>query len=95
MKTWREKWEEFKHTFNWDNIREKGWGWFFRNLVNLVDDPVDAVKEWLHCHRLPFGYQLNIAFMMKNRGRPYWPVIRKAGRYENCDPEDLQAGKVS
>lgn len=48
MKTWSEKWEEFKEVFNWANINQNGWAWFFRNLINLVDDPVDAAKEWLH-----------------------------------------------
>jgi hypothetical protein len=81
----KSKWQEFKSLFEWGHPAE----WYFRNFINLVDDPIDAAKEWLHCHSLPFGYQLNIAFMMRNRGRPYWPVIRKRGNYGNCDPEDL------
>jgi len=62
---------------------------------NRVDNLPDAAKEWLHCHRLPFGKQLNLAFMMKNRGKPYWPIVRKWGYYENCDPEDLEREKIS
>lgn len=83
----KSKWQEFKELLDfsrWDSF----WHWL-KNVENLVDDPVDAFKEWLHCHKLPFGYQLNIAFMMKNRGKPYWPVVRRWGYYENCDPEDL------
>jgi len=61
---------------------------WLREYENFVDGPVDGLKEWLHCHPLPFGKQLNIAFMMKNRDRPYWPIIRDKGYYNNCDPED-------
>jgi hypothetical protein len=42
------KWEELKQLLSWANIRQYGWGWWFRNWVNLVDDPIDAVKEWMH-----------------------------------------------
>ena len=58
---------------------------------NRVDNLPDAVKEWLHCHRLPFGYQLNISVIMKNRKPKTWDIIRKWGYYKNCDPEDLSA----
>lgn len=61
----------------------KWWG-------NRVDNLPDALMEWIHCHKIPFTkYQLNIAFMMKNRGKPYWPIIRECYYpCENCDPED-------
>ena len=62
---------------------------WLRWAINRIDTPFDRAMEWLHCRRLPRGYQLNLAFMMKNREPPYWPVIRKQGRYDNCDPEDL------
>ena len=77
----------FKEDFK--DLVEPGrtWSWRLKKLINMVDDPVDAVKEWLHCHPLPFGYQLNISFMMQNR-RTTWDIIRKRGRYDNCDPED-------
>jgi hypothetical protein len=44
----KSKWEEFSELLSWSNIQEYGWRWWFRNWVNLVDDPVDATKEWLH-----------------------------------------------
>jgi hypothetical protein len=55
---------------------------------NRVDNLPDQVKEWLHCHRIPWtNYQLNISFLMKNRTTT-WDIIRKHGCYPNCDPED-------
>jgi hypothetical protein len=62
---------------------------------NRVDNLPDAIKEFLHCCKIPFiDYQLNLAFMMKNRSRPY-QLIRKvppSGQYyQNCDPEDKSA----
>ena len=77
------KWEELKELFT----PGQTFGWYFRNFINLIDDPVDAVKEWLHCHKLPFGYQLNISFLMRNRPTT-WDIIRKHKWYDNCDPED-------
>lgn len=59
-----------------------------KDFINLIDGPVDAVKEYLHCMKLPFGYQLNISFIMKNR-KTTWDIIRKWGYYDNCDPEDF------
>lgn len=67
------------------------WDWRMRNLENLIDDPIDKFKEWLHGHPLPFGYELNISFAMKNRPTT-WDVIRKRGDYPNEDPEDLPGG---
>jgi hypothetical protein len=65
--------------------------WIFEKSVkgfsNILDDVIDMFKEWLHCHPLPFGYQLNISFMMMNR-KTTWDIIRKQGKYDNCDPDD-------
>lgn len=58
-----------------------------KGFSNILDDVIDMFKEWLHCHPLPFGYQLNISFMMMNR-KTTWDIIRKQGKYDNCDPED-------
>ena len=69
----------------WFVGRDKGT--WLRRWEDWIDDPVDYVKELLHCHRLPFGYQLNISFLMQNR-KTTWDVIRKQGEYDNCDPED-------
>ena len=78
--------EEIKDYFKqWPS---QTWDWRWRNLENLVDDPVDAVKEKLHGMKLPFGYELNISFMMQNRPTT-WDIIRKQGDYPNDDPEDI------
>ena len=66
----------------WDRLPK-----WLRWAINRVDDPFDAVLEFLHCHRLPFGRQLNLSFLMKNR-QTSWDVIRRQGTYANCDPED-------
>ena len=52
------------------------WGWRFRKLENLLDDPIDDLKHKLHGLRLPFGYRLNISFLLMNR-RTTWPIISK------------------
>jgi len=68
----------------------KGW---LRDLENWIDDPVDWVKEWLHCRNLPFGRQLNISFLMQNR-KTYGKLLRerlpRGYYYNNCDPEDKE-----
>ena len=62
----------------------KWWG-------NRVDNLTDSIVEYLHCKCIPgINKSLNLAFMMKNRGRPYWPILRDCGFYENCDPEDQE-----
>jgi hypothetical protein len=72
---------------------EKSTDWRLRRLENLFDDPIDWFKEKLHGMHLPFGYELNISFLMKNR-QTTWDIIRKQGDYHNSDPEDLEgAGK--
>jgi hypothetical protein len=58
-----------------------------RQWINKYDDPFDAALEWAHCHKLPFGKQLNLSFLMKNR-ETSWDIIRKQGMYDNCDEED-------
>ena len=80
----KEEWAEYK--IWWPG---QSWGWRWRNAINLIDDPVDMVKEWLHGHPLPFGYELNISFMMQNRATT-WDIIRKRipGGYPNSDPQD-------
>jgi hypothetical protein len=67
-------------------------GHVFRDFINVIDDPIDELKEYLHCMPLPFGYQLNISFLMSNR-KTTWDIIRKQGVYENCDPADLSIKK--
>jgi len=84
MKSWSEKWEEVKKLFQ----RGQSLNWYLRNFINLIDDPFDAAKEWIHCRPLPFGLQLNISFLMKNRPTT-WDIIRKSGTYDNCDPDDI------
>lgn len=76
----------------WFIFKKRDFSHAFQDFVNLVDDPFDNFKEWLHCMNLPFGYQLNISFIMKNR-KVTWDIIRKKGYYENCDPEDYPEEK--
>lgn len=93
IKTWSEFKEDAKELFNWKRITTKGVGWFLRKLENLVDDPIDWIKEKLHGMRLPYGMELNISFLMKNRKPTTWNIIRKQGDYANSDPEDLSTYK--
>jgi len=70
----------------------KGYDWtrdgWLRDWENYIDDPIDFVKEWLHCRKIPLiNYQINISFLMNHR-ETTWDVIRKHGEYDNCDPED-------
>jgi len=64
----------------WKNIR---------TFINLIDDPIDYVKEAIHGFHLPFGYEINISCLMANRTTT-WDLIRKQGDYANSDPEDLE-----
>jgi len=60
-----------------------------KDFINIIDGPVDKVKEWIHCHKIPFiNYQINISFIMMNR-KTTWDIIRKHQKYDNCDPEDF------
>jgi hypothetical protein len=62
---------------------------------NRVDNLPDAIKEWIHCHDIPFtDKQINISRWMKNR-ETYGKIIRPrrdpAGNcWSNCDPEDCK-----
>lgn len=76
----------------WIIFREKNYFSAIRDFTNILDTPIDYVKELFHCSKLPFGYQLNISFIMKNR-RTTWDIIRKQGYYDNCDPQDYKRGK--
>jgi hypothetical protein len=62
----------------------KWWG-------NRVDNLPDQLIQFLHCGPcIPvINKSLNLAFMMKNRKKPYWPLFRDCGVfYPNCDEED-------
>ena len=64
----------------------KWWG-------NRVDNLPDQLIQFLHCGPcIPvINKSLNLAFMMKNRKKPYWPLFRDCGVfYPNCDEEDYQ-----
>ena len=87
VKTWSETKEAWNKMIRkwperslWKNIRV---------FINIIDDPIDWVKEKLHGMRLPFGYELNISFLMANRDTT-WDIIRPYGDYPNSDPEDLE-----
>lgn len=88
IKTREEFKEDFLRLISFKVWREKGFKKWCEDLENLVDDPVDWVKEKIHGMHIPFGYEVNISFMMKNR-KTTWDIIRKQGGYENSDPEDL------
>jgi len=84
--------EEFKAA--WDKMIRK---WPERSLwkniqtfVNLIDDPIDWLKEKIHGAHLPFGYEINISVLMVNRVPNTWDIIRKQGDYPNSDPEDKE-----
>ena len=68
-------------------------GWL-RDLEDWIDDPIDFVKEWLHCRNIPLtGRQLNISFLMQNRatfGRLFRSQPPPGKVYSNCDPEDKE-----
>jgi hypothetical protein len=79
--------EDFLRLISFKVWKENGAGKWFGDLENLIDDPIDWVKEKIHGIHLPFGYELNISFAMCNR-KTTWDIIRKQGDYENSDPED-------
>jgi hypothetical protein len=58
-----------------------------RQFVNKIDTPWDKFKEWLHGHDLPFGYKLDVSFMMANRVTRY-PIIVKADKFADVRPVD-------
>jgi hypothetical protein len=87
IKTWSETKEKVKRLLSWNRLRRD---WFFKyanDWLNIIDDYPDWVKEKLHGMHLPFGYELNISFLMVNR-KTTWDIIRKQGDYDNSDPED-------
>ena len=87
IKTWKET------QADWDELQrkagKKGILWTLRNFGNLIDDGPDWLKEKIHGAHLPFGLEINISCLMKNRTTT-WDIIRKQGDYPNSDPEDLE-----
>jgi hypothetical protein len=65
---WNKKWEELKRYFReWP---EKSWAWRWRNLENLIDDPVDNVKHKLHGLKIgPWRIRLP-KWLMRGSGDP-------------------------
>jgi len=63
-------------------------GSWLRDWEDYIDDPFDWLKEKLHGMKLPFGYELNISFLMMNR-ETTWDIIRKQANWSNEDPEDF------
>jgi hypothetical protein len=58
---------------------------------NRVDNLPDQLKEWIHCHRIPFtNKQINISVIMQNREPKTWDIIREHKYWVNCDPKDYQ-----
>jgi hypothetical protein len=84
IKTWEETKAKIRRQF--EEGRFENWKWM-KDWVNIFDDYPDYVKEKLHGMHLPFGYELNISFLMMNR-ETTWDIIRKQGDYDNSDPED-------
>lgn len=64
----KSKWQEIKGYFRqWP---AQGWGWRWRNFINLVDDPVDNLKHWLHGRRV-LGLTIRLpAWLMRGSGKP-------------------------
>jgi hypothetical protein len=82
---WKAAWQEIV-----EKAGKKGILWTLRNLVNLIDDYPDWLKEKIHGAHLPFGLEINISVLMANRHPHTWDLIRKQGDYPNSDPEDLE-----
>jgi hypothetical protein len=87
IKTWDEFKEDWKDLWSFRVWKQDGFIEWIKDFENLFDDYPDWVKEKLHGLHLPFGYELNISFLMKNR-ETTWDIIRKQGDYDNSDPED-------
>jgi len=62
------KWQELKLYFLlWPY---ESWGWRWRNLENLVDDPVDDLKHWLHGRKV-LGFTIRLPqWLMQGSGKP-------------------------
>ncbi len=89
IKTWPQFKEDFHDLWDLKRLERKGWFWWFKQVENLVDDYPDWLKERIHGAHLPFGLEINISVLMKNRKPHTWDLIRKQGDYLNSDPEDL------
>jgi hypothetical protein len=87
-------WEEMQA--DWDMLlekgRKKGFWWCLKKIGNMLDDPLDWVKEKIHGARIG-KYEINISVLMKNRKPNTWDIIRKwlPEGYPNSDPEDRRA----
>lgn len=88
IKTWPEFKEDWKELWSFKVWKRDGFVEWIKDFENLFDDYPDWVKEKIHGMHIPFGYEINISFLMKNR-KTTWDIIRKQGDYENSDPEDL------
>jgi len=75
--------------FTWDSSQDSKPKWL-RWWGNRVDNFPDLLKEWIHCHKIPWtNKQINISQWMRNRKEPYRPIIREHKKWDNCDPEDF------
>jgi len=80
--------------FTWDFSQDSKPKWL-RWWGNRVDNLPDQLKEFIHCHDIPWtDKQINISFMMKNR-ETYGKIIRPrrdpdGNCWSNCDPEDCE-----
>lgn len=61
------KWEEIKEYFrDWP---KETWDWRWRNLENLVDDPIDDLKHKIHGAKV-LGYTIYLPkWLMKGSGK--------------------------
>lgn len=87
IKTWDETKAKIRRQFEEGRFEKVGFWKWMKDWVNIFDDYPDYIKEKLHGMHLPFGYELNISFLMMNR-ETTWDIIRKQGDYDNSDPED-------
>jgi len=51
------KWEEIKEYYR--DWKYNNWNWRWRNLENIVDDPIDDVKHKIHGAKI-FGYTIRL-----------------------------------
>jgi hypothetical protein len=51
------KWEEIKEYYR--DWKYNNWNWRWRNLENIVDDPIDDVKHKIHGAKI-FGYVIRL-----------------------------------
>jgi hypothetical protein len=65
------KWEEFKQLLDFN--RWDSFGHWLKNVINLVDDPIDNFKHWLNGEHKFFKFRVKIRlpdWLMRNRGNP-------------------------